>query len=81
MQHSTQYRSEFGAHTHKQTHTHTHLELLEFLQDHVVWHVVKEAVCGREDDVTQLDVEGRAVCSLRTVEKTQSRQATTLALN
>lgn len=43
----------------------TYLELLQLLQDHVVRHVVEEPVGGREDDVTQLDVEGRAVCCIR----------------
>lgn len=41
------------------------LELFELLQDHVVRHVVEEPIGGGEDDVTQLDIEGRAVCSVR----------------
>lgn len=45
----------------------THLEFLQLLQDHVVRHVVKEPIGGGEDDVTQLDVKGGAVCSIRTV--------------
>lgn len=40
----------------------TYLEFLQLLQDHVVRHVVEEAVGGGEDNVAQLDVEGRAVC-------------------
>lgn len=43
----------------------THLELLQLLQDHVVRHVVEEPVSGGQDDVTQLDVEGRAICRVR----------------
>lgn len=43
----------------------TCLEFLQLLQDHVVRHVVKEPVSGCEDDVTQLNVKGRAVCGVR----------------
>lgn len=43
----------------------SHLQLLQLLQDHVVRHVVEEAVGGGEDDVAQLDVEGGAVCRVR----------------
>lgn len=43
----------------------TCLEFLQLLQDHVVRHVVKKPIGGGEDDVAQLDVEGRAVCRLR----------------
>lgn len=42
-----------------------YLQLLQLLQDHVVRHVVEEAVGGGEDDVTQLDVEGGAVGRVR----------------
>lgn len=38
-----------------------HLEFFELLKNHVVWHVVKEAVARRQDDVTELHVEGGAV--------------------
>lgn len=44
----------------------THLQFLQLLEDHVVGHVVKEPVRGREDDVPQLDVKGGAVCGVRT---------------
>lgn len=37
-----------------------YLQLLQLLQDHLVRHVVKEAVGGRDNDVTQLDVKGGA---------------------
>lgn len=43
-----------------------HLEFFELLKNHVVWHVVKEAVACRQDDVTELHVEGGAVSSFRT---------------
>lgn len=43
----------------------TYLEFLQLLQDHVVRHVVKQPVSGREDDVTKLDVKGRAVSGIR----------------
>lgn len=43
----------------------TYFELLQLLQDHVVRHVVEEPIGGCKDDVTQLDVEGRAVCGIR----------------
>lgn len=39
----------------------SHLELLELLKNHVVGHVVKEAVRGGEDDVAELHVKGGAV--------------------
>lgn len=45
-------------------HTHTHLQLFQLLQDHVVRHVVKQPVCGGQDDVPKLDIEGRAVSGL-----------------
>lgn len=38
-----------------------HLEFFELLQDHVVGHVVKEAVARCQDDVAELHVEGGAV--------------------
>lgn len=38
-----------------------HLEFFELLKDHVVRHVVKEAIARRKDDVTELHVEGGAV--------------------
>lgn len=44
--------------------TQTHLQLFQLLQDHVVRHVVKQSVCGGQDDVPKLDIEGRAVSSL-----------------
>lgn len=51
-----------------------YLELFELLQDHVVGHVVEEAIRGSQDDVTQLDVEGGAVSGLRAgQENTQDR--------
>lgn len=43
-----------------------HLEFLQLLEDHVVRHVVKQPVSSREDDVTELDVKGRAVCCVGT---------------
>lgn len=43
----------------------THLQLFELLQDHVVGHVVKEAISGSEDDVTQLHVKGGTVGGIR----------------
>lgn len=46
------------------THTHTHLQLFQLLQDHVVRHVVKQPICGSQDDVPKLDIEGGAVSSL-----------------
>lgn len=57
----------------------THLELLQLLQDHVVRHVVEQPVSGGQDDVTQLDVEGRAVCRIRAagIEIAKVRQRTT----
>lgn len=44
--------------------TDTHLQLFQLLQDHVVRHVVEQSVCGGQDDVPKLDIEGRAVSSL-----------------
>lgn len=38
-----------------------HLEFFELLKDHVVGHVVKEAVACRQDDVAELHVKGGAV--------------------
>lgn len=43
-----------------------HLEFFQLLKNHVVWHVVKEAVARSQDDVTELHVEGGAVSSFRT---------------
>lgn len=40
----------------------THLEFLQLLQDHVVRHIVKQPVGSREDNVTKLDIKGRAIC-------------------
>lgn len=51
--------------------THTHLQLFQLLQDHVVRHVVKQSVCGGQDDVPKLDIEGRAVSSHRAGEGTE----------
>lgn len=42
------------------------LEFFELLEDHVIWHVVKEAIGRCEDDVTELHVEGGAVGCFRT---------------
>ncbi|CAB1332835.1 unnamed protein product [Coregonus sp. 'balchen'] len=39
------------------------------MTDHVVGHVVEEAIRGGQDDVTQLDVEGGAVSGLRAGEE------------
>lgn len=46
-----------------------YLELFELLQDHVVGHVVEEAIRGGQDDVTQLDIEGGAISGLRAGEE------------
>lgn len=43
-----------------------HLEFFELLKNHVVWHVVKEAIARRKDDVTELHVKGGAVGGFRT---------------
>lgn len=47
-------------------HKKWHLEFFELLQNHVVRHVVKEAVGRSQDDVTKLHVKGRAVSCFRT---------------
>lgn len=41
-----------------------HLEFFKLPQNHVVRHVVKEAVTGRQDDVAELHVERGAVSSI-----------------
>lgn len=51
----------------------THLQLLQLLEDHVVGHVVEQPVGSREDDVTELDVKGRAVCCVGTARTDGSR--------
>lgn len=51
-----------------------HLEFFQLLKNHVVWHVVKEAVTCSQDDVTELHVEGGAVSSFRTRGKGGARQ-------
>lgn len=43
-----------------------HLKFFQLLKNHVVWHVVKEAVACSQDDVTELHVKGGAVSSFRT---------------
>ena len=43
-----------------------HLEFFQLLKNHVVWHVVKQPVACRQDDVTKLHVEGGAVSSFGT---------------
>lgn len=62
-------RSEFLLHVSRRTAPaggfERHLEFFELLQNHVVWHVVKEAIARRKDDVTELHVEGGAVSSFR----------------
>lgn len=42
-----------------------HLEFFELLKDHVVGHVVKQAVARRQDDVTKLHVKRGAVGCFR----------------
>lgn len=42
-----------------------YLQFLQLLEDHVVGHVVEEPVRGRQDDVSQLNVERGAVGSIR----------------
>lgn len=49
------------------------LEFFQLLEDHVVRHVVEESVCGRQDDVSQLDIKGGAVSSIR-AEETPRKQ-------
>lgn len=47
-----------------------HLEFFKLPQNHVVWHVVKEAVTRRQDDVAKLHVERGAVSSIGTGRQT-----------
>lgn len=47
----------------------TYLEFLELLEDHVVGHVVKKPIARSEDNVSKLDVKGRAVGSVRAESK------------
>lgn len=52
----------------------SHLEFFELLEDHVVWHVVKEAVARRQDDVTELYVERGAVGGFRAAGNQRDRR-------
>lgn len=47
-----------------------HLEFFKLPQNHVVWHVVKEAVACRQDDVAKLHVKRGAVGSIGTGRQT-----------